>query len=189
MMSDVDFDQAICHMRGYEFFCECKFTKGDSGKRGRKPSPDGVLVDTTNRCAYYIESKRPSECISNSWLVSYKADRFPVIRKKCAELSKNDVMKDRARALTILEEHDEHMRVQGSRWNNPVDLKADTRALVFVLPEDERSLVKELTHILKKLGRFINVLSSRQVSFIFAQCESHLDNAEAYIASLCNRVD
>ena len=184
-MSDIEFDQVICHLKGFDYFCECSFTKGAEGKRGKKPCPDGLLVDKSDMTAYYIEKKRPSECRSNSWLSSNKADRFPDVRHLCAKLNRDKrIDKETAQALVVLEEHDEHMRVIGSRWNDPNGLAVNKRALVFIIPKDVAKLIYRLCKVLKTLNRYIRKRTIKKVTFIFVTNETGANNASGYIQNL-----
>jgi len=60
--------------RGDAIYDEGSFRKGNSGKPGRKPTPDGLSVDHVNKWKTYWEDKRPSECENNSWRSPYDGD-------------------------------------------------------------------------------------------------------------------
>ena len=107
---------------------EDEFTAGDAGKGGRKPTPDRVSDDGETKI--YWEDKRPSECKDggNSWLSTYKNDPIAKVRKEARECYKRkQCTKEEAEAKVIIEEHDDHYRKKGKRWDDPEKLKGKTR--------------------------------------------------------------
>ena len=93
------------------------------GKRGRKPTPDGVSV--LGNIKTYWEDKRPSECSKggNSWLSTYKKDPIKDQRIKAKEEYKTGTsLRPEAECKIIIAEHDDHYQKKGKRWNDPEEI-------------------------------------------------------------------
>jgi len=167
--ADWQFEQSIQRLPDFLFSCECKFTKGLAGVRGRKPCHDGVLQQISTGKVYCLEMKRPSECVSNGWLNSYRGDRFPVRRKSVKALFRGGKLtREKAEAHVILAEHDEHMSVMGSRWNAPtVFAERNEWRNVIALPLTEVRRMEALKCILHHEGRFETFVQYGVANFVF----------------------
>lgn len=154
---------ADCH-----FLDESKFTTGLERVAGRKPTPDGVLIDGLKKEILFVADKRPSECAGSSWLLPRENDGLREFRKALSdECKKNQISSNEAEARIILKEHDFRMDLRPERWRNPEGLPGDFQEkLLLRIPSDEKGRIDAIIKCLADSGRNPEVVDCRGVTSI-----------------------
>jgi hypothetical protein len=137
-------------------YSEDKFTSGNSGISGRKPTPDGTTIDHENKIKIYWEDKRPSECHNNSWLSTYTKDPIKADRVSARkDMDAKKITRPWAEARIIIAENDDHYEKKGGRWNDPIGLPNDYKTrLGFRLPNSETDRIDAMVKELENTKRY-----------------------------------
>jgi hypothetical protein len=166
---DLDFDKYKDTDKPHnESYSEDKFTSGNSGISGRKPTPDGITIDHENKVKIYWEDKRPSECHNNSWLSTYTKDPIKADRVSARkDMDAKKITRPWAEARIIIAENDDHYEKKGGRWNDPADIPNDCKTCLGIrMPASETARIKAMSQVLEKTGRNPIVESKNRITYI-----------------------